>query len=132
MELLIDFSGGERVDAHFGSFTIKTDQPSIIGSPSEPTPFALFLASIGTCAGFFVLTFCQQRGLSSEGIRIVQRANQNKSTQMVDTIDLEIQIPASFPEKYRAALVKSAESCSVKRHLENPPSFNTYTKVVDA
>jgi putative redox protein len=132
MELLIDFPGGERVDAHFGSFTVKTDQPTIIGAPSDPTPFGLFLASIGTCAGIFVLGFCKQRGLPTEGIQIIQRVNQNRSTHMVDTIDLEIQVPAAFPEKYKEALVRSAELCAVKRHLENPPTFNTYTKVVES
>ena len=132
MELLIDFPGGDRVDAHFGSYTVKTDQPSIAGMPQDPTPFALFLASIGTCAGIFVLSFCNQRGLSTEGIKIVQRVNQNRGTHMVETIDLEIQIPATFPEKYREALVRSAELCAVKRHLENPPKFNTFTKVVES
>jgi len=132
MELLIDFPGGDRVDAHFGSCTVKTDQPSIAGIPQDPTPFALFLASIGTCAGIFVLSFCNQRGLSTEGIKIVQRVNQNQGTHMVEIIDLEIQIPATFPEKYREALVRSAELCAVKRHLENPPKFNTFTKVVES
>jgi putative redox protein len=131
MELLIDFPGGDRVDAHFGGFTVKTDQPSIVGMPADPTPFALFLSSIGTCAGIFVLGFCNQRGLSTEGIRIIQRTNQNRSTNMVDMIDLEIQVPPTFPEKYHEALVRSAELCAVKRHLENPPKFNTYTKVVE-
>ena len=48
MEMLIDFPGGSRVDAHFGPFAVATDQPPASGAP---TPFALFLASIGTCAG---------------------------------------------------------------------------------
>jgi hypothetical protein len=25
--MIIDFPGGARVDAHFGNFTVKTDQP---------------------------------------------------------------------------------------------------------
>ncbi len=70
MEMIIDFPGGSRVDAHFGTFTIHTDQPP---AATAPTPFATFLASLGTCAGIYVLGFCQQRGLPSEGIRIVQR-----------------------------------------------------------
>jgi putative redox protein len=131
MELLIDFPGGSRVDAHFGSLTVKTDQPSMSGEASAPTPFATFLASIGTCAGIFVLGFCQQRGLPSEGIRIIQKVNMNPASHMVDKIDLEIQVPPSFPEKYKEALIRSAELCAVKRALENPPQFNTYTKVVE-
>ena len=44
MEMIVDFPGGARVDAHFGPFTVPTDQPP---RSSAPTPFALFLASIG-------------------------------------------------------------------------------------
>ena len=131
MEMVIDFPGGSKVDAHFNGFTVATDQPVIGGGEnSAPTPFEVFLASIGTCAGIFVLGFCRQRGLPTEGIRIVQRNNHNPATGLVDAIDLEIQVPASFPEQYYGALIRSAELCKVKRTLENPPAFKTYTKVV--
>jgi ribosomal protein S12 methylthiotransferase accessory factor len=50
---------------------------------------------------------------------------------MVDKIDLEIQVPSGFPEKYRDSLIRSAELCAVKKHLENPPAFDITTKYVD-
>lgn len=129
MEMLIDFPGGSRVDAHFGNFTVPTDQPS---TASAPMPFEIFLASIGTCAGIYVLGFCRQRGLSTEGIQILQRVHTNPSTGMVDQIDLEIQIPPAFPEKYRDSLIRSAELCKVKKHMEHPPRFNISTQVTQS
>ena len=126
MELIIDFPGGSRVDAHFGQFTVATDQPP---TASAPTPFAVFLSSIGTCAGIYVLGFCQQRSLPIDGIRIVQRIHSG-SGGMVEKIDLEIQVPETFPEKYRDSLIRSAELCAVKKHLEKPPKFEITTKVV--
>ena len=125
MEMIIDFPGGSRVDAHFGQFTVATDQPP---AASAPTPFAVFLSSIGTCAGIYVLGFCQQRGLPTDGIRIVQRIH-SSFNGMVEKIDLEIQVPASFPEKYRESLIRSADLCAVKKHLEKPPKFEITTKV---
>ncbi len=127
MEMLIDFPGGARVDAHFGSFTVRTDQPP---AATAPTPFATFLASIGTCAGIYVLGFCQQRGLPTEGIRIIQRMHSNPFSGMVEKIDLEIQVPPTFPEKYRPSLIRSAELCAVKKHFENPPQIDVTTKEV--
>jgi len=127
--MVIDFPGGARVDAHFNGFTVKTDQPP---QASAPSPFATFLASIGTCAGIYVLGFCQQRGLPTEGIRIVQNVQANPFNGMVSKIDLEIQVPPDFPEKYKASLVRSAELCAVKKHLENPPQFEVFTKTVEA
>jgi putative redox protein len=127
MEMIIDFPGGSRVDAHFGSFTVATDQPPLATAPS---PFEVFLSSIGTCAGIYVLGFCKQRGLPTEGIRIVERINHSPVTHMVETISLEIQVPTGFPEKYRDSLIRSAELCAVKKHLEKPPKFDITTKVV--
>lgn len=127
MEMIIDFPGGSRVDAHFGTFTVATDQPPVASAPS---PFELFLASIGTCAGIYVLGFCKQRNLPTDGIRIIEQVNHNPTTHMVDSISLEIQVPPGFPENYRDSLIRSAELCAVKKHLEKPPVFSISTKVV--
>jgi putative redox protein len=78
-----------------------------------------------------VLGFCRQRGLSTDGIRIVQRMHSNPVTGMVSKVDLEIQVPPTFPEKYRPSLVKSAELCAVKKHFEQPPVFDIKTKEVE-
>ena len=126
MEILIDFPGNSRVDAHFGDFSIPTDQPP---TASAPTPFAVFLSSIGTCAGIYVLGFCKQRNLPTNDLRIVQRMHSDPLSGMVDKIDLEIQVPSTFPEKYRDSLIRSAELCAVKKHLEHPPKFDISTKV---
>ncbi len=127
MEMMIDFPGGSRVDAHFGAFTVATDQPPV---GSAPSPFEVFLSSIGTCAGIYVLGFCMQRALPTEGIRIIERIDRNRSTGLVEVIALEIQVPAGFPEKYHTALIRSAEQCLVKKTLENPPKFEIATRVV--
>ncbi len=131
MEMVINFPGGAQVDANFGPFIVKTDQPPMGGGDgSAPTPFALFLSSIGTCAGIYVLGFCQQRGLPTEGIQIIQRMDKDPVTGMVGTIELEIQVPPDFPEQYKPALVRSAELCAVKKHMEKPPRFEIHTETV--
>jgi ribosomal protein S12 methylthiotransferase accessory factor len=129
MEMEITFPGGARVDANFGGFTVRTDQPP---AASAPTPFATFLASIGTCAGIYVLGFCQQRGIPTQGIKIVQRMHGDRLTGLIGQIDLEIQLPPDFPAKYRDAVIRSAEQCAVKKHMEHPPVFNVTTSTVEA
>jgi putative redox protein len=127
MEMIIDFPGGARVDAHFGPHTVKTDQPP---ESSAPSPFEVFLSSIGTCAGIYVLGFCQQRGLPTEGIRIIERIERDNMTGRIESIGLEIQVPPEFPEKYRASLIHTAELCAVKKTIEKPPRFDITTAVV--
>ncbi len=126
MEIVVDFPGGSKVDAHFGPFNVETDQPPVA---SAPTPFALFLSSIGTCAGIYVLGFCRQRSLPTEGMKIIQHVSSNPMNGMVEKIWLEIQLPAGFPEKYREAVIHSAQLCAVKKHLEHPPAFEITTSL---
>jgi putative redox protein len=128
MDMTVDFPGGARVSAHFGSFAVETDQPKLNGGEgTAPTPFELFLASLATCAGFYVLGYCRTRGISAEGIRLVQKLECDPESKLVKKIRLEIQLPSEFPSKYFAAVIKAAESCLVKKHLENPPSFEIVT-----
>lgn len=132
MEILIDFPGGSRVDAHFNGHTVRTDQPTAGGGDnSAPTPFEVFLSSIGTCAGIYVLSFCRQRNLPSENIRIVQHSHANPLTGGTNKIELEIQVPPSFPKQYLSALIRSAGLCKVKKTLENPPLFEIETREME-
>ena len=132
MELIIDFPGGKRVDAHFGAFTVSTDQPAQAGGEdSAPTPFATFLASIGTCAGIYVLGFCQRRGIPTEGLRLVQHADTDPATGMVGSIRIDIELPNGFPERYREAVIRAADQCAVKKHMAQPPAFEIRTIASD-
>ena len=124
MEIDISFPGGARVDAAYGDFTIRTDQPPVAGGDgSAPTPFALFLASIGTCAGIYVLNFCRQRAIPTEDMHIRETVDRDPSTGMVSNITLDILLPPGFPKKYASALIRTAELCAVKKHIEKPPVF---------
>lgn len=124
MEMEIVFPGGARVDAHMGNLVVETNQDG-----TAPAPFGLFLASIGTCAGIYVLSFLKHRGLSAEGVKVIQRVHSNPATRMIDRVELDIVVPPSIPEKYHAALVRAADQCAVKKHLEQPPLFQVQTRV---
>ena len=133
MELKITFSGNKQVIAHTGDHSILTDQPIQGGGDNQgAAPFTLFLASIGTCAGIYVKSFCDQRGISTEDVSITQKHKFNAATHMIEDIDLQINVPDSFPSKYYDALVKVANQCAVKKHLQNPPAIKVYTKVLEA
>jgi putative redox protein len=84
------------------------------------------MTSIGTCAGVYVLGFLQQRGLPTEGAGVVMRHERDPQTKLVSRISIEIKLPESFPEKYKDAVVRAAETCAVRRHLDNPPVFETF------
>jgi len=131
MDMKISFPGGKKVDAIYEGFTIETDQSKDDGSKgSAPAPFDLFLASIGTCTGIYVLLFCQARHIPTEKLKLILHTERNRETGMISKIAIEILLPPKFPEKYREQLIKVAGKCSVKKHLENPPLFDIYTKII--
>lgn len=123
-EIKVSFPGGKKVDAKIGDFVIKTDQPVYQGGEgSAPAPFDLFLASIATCAGYYVLVFCQSRDLSFENVSIVLKKERNPETKRIEKIYINIHLPADFPDKYKTAVIKSVNSCAVKIHMQNSPEF---------
>ena len=131
MELTITLGTGARVDAAAQGFTIHTDQPVASGGGgSAPDPFTLFLASIGTCAGFYVGSFCRTRGISTEGVRVVQQVIDDPATKRPREIRLEVHLPEGFPAEYRDAVARAAGTCKVKKVLADPPAFEI-TTVVD-
>lgn len=133
MEMKITFPGGKKVDAELNGRVIKTDQPVDAGGEgTAPSPYDYFLASLGTCAGIYVLAFCQQRGINTEGMSIIQRMEfkTEDGKSKLARVDIEITLPAGFPEKYRNAVVKAAELCSVKKVIMNPPEFAITARAV--
>ncbi|HUI93686.1 MAG TPA: OsmC family protein [Chitinivibrionales bacterium] len=118
----ISLAGGTKVTIGMRDFTIATDQPvSDGGENSAPAPFELFLASLGTCAGYFVVAFCNARDIPVEGIKMSQTVVRNDTTHFVEKIVITLSLPAGFPDKYKDAVVRAAESCTVKKHLAAPP-----------
>jgi ribosomal protein S12 methylthiotransferase accessory factor len=124
MEMEIRFPGRKRVEALFDEYTVTTDQPFADGgSGSAPSPFDLFLASIGTCTGYYVLSFCKKNDIPTEKMSLTVNIQRNPATHLVENIRIDIHVPSEFPEKYKKAVVKAAGLCTVKRNLQNPPTI---------
>lgn len=124
MNISVSFPGGKRVDAHLGDRTIQTDQSLAHGGDgSAPEPFELFLASLATCAGIYVLGFCQARQIPTDGVRVEQRAIYDETGKVLTDVVIDVHLPPSFPEKYRAAVVAAASNCRVKKVIASQPRF---------
>lgn len=121
-DIVMSFPGGRKVAVRMGNHEIITDQPvSSGGDDAGLSPYSLFLASIGGCAGFYALAFFQKRGLSTEGLRVT--ANVRSGEGGLEGVDVSVVVPDDFPEKYRGALLRSIEGCSVKRAIQAQPDI---------
>ena len=132
MDIAVSFPGGKRVDAAFGSHVVRTDQSlEHGGAGAAPEPFDLFLASLATCAGIYVLGFCQARGIPTDGLRITQRSTTDEATKRLTNVELLIEVPPDFPAKYKDAVVRAAEGCRVKKTLLAPPEVHVAWQEVE-
>ncbi|MGZ5497611.1 MAG: OsmC family protein [Candidatus Aminicenantales bacterium] len=123
-ELKVVFAGNYRVDVEYKGFTVKTDQPvGEGGDGTAPSPFDVFLVSLAACAGYYALAFCKERKIPTEGLGVIMTTERGEVSKMVDKISIAVTPPAGFPEKYRDALVKSVDHCTVKAHILRPPRF---------
>jgi putative redox protein len=124
MSIHVTFPGGKRVDADLGGRVITTDQSAEHGGGgTAPEPFELFLASLATCAGVYVLGFCQAHGIRTNGIELIQHHQIDESTRRLERVELEILLPPDFPEKYRVPVERAAAGCRVKKALSSPPEL---------
>jgi putative redox protein len=127
----ITFDGGKVVTAHSHGHKIMTDQPvDNGGGNTAPAPYDLFLASIGTCAGIYIKSFCDNRNIPTDGIKIIQSYEWNQETGLPVKIKLDIKLPPDFPEKYKASLIHVADLCKVKKTIADPPKFEIITSQI--
>lgn len=126
MSIIVDVSypGGKKVDAHIDGFTVHTDQlVKDGGEGSAPQPFDLFFVSLATCAGIYALEFCLSRKIKTEGLAVKLEADKREGSKIFDQIIIALTLPEEFPEKYRDAIVRSVNLCTVKKHIQGELQF---------
>ena len=118
MNIEIKFKNG-RIVPYLGEQEITMDV----------SPFLIFLATAGMCSAVYVQAFMSQRGMSLDGVKILQKMNYNQFTNQVTDIDINVDLPANFPEKYKSAIINVVNQCPVKQHLLEPPTFNVVPNI---
>lgn len=124
MTIDIEFGEGKKVVAKVNDFSIVTQEHDKSGgAASAPNPFELFLSSLASCAAIYARKFCESRSLPIDGLELKAICRMDTEKNHVDKICYQITLPKDFPEKYKAALLRAVDLCTVKKHLINPPAF---------
>ena len=123
-DLNVVFGENYRIDVEYKGFTVKTDQPVRDGGDgTAPSPFDYFLVSLAACAGYYALAFCKERKLATDGLSVSMATERGEASKMIDKVTVTLGLPAGFPEKYRFAIVKAVDHCTVKAHILRAPQF---------
>lgn len=95
----------------------------------DDSPYLIFLTSVGMCAAVYVRAFMIQRDLTLESVKIRQFIHKDISTDMTEQIELKVDLPQSFPAKYKKAIKMVVDQCKVKKHLATPPKIKVSTNL---
>ncbi len=124
----INFPGNKKVDVKFDDFLVKTDQSKQDGGDeTAPEPFAIFLASLGACAGIYAKSFCDTRNLDTETMRLDLSPSFKEGQSHMEKIEITLHVSQAFPEKYIKPIIKAMSGCAVKNQLH--PDIETLTQV---
>lgn len=130
MDIKVTFDGKKKVNALVGNHIVKTDQPVYGGGENTAvSPYELFLASMATCAGIYVKGFCDNRGINTLGITLTQ-SHEFDEKGFAKKIDIIINLPKDFPEKYIDSVIHVANLCKVKQQLASPPQMSVKSKII--
>jgi len=120
----VSFNGGKKMEARVGDKTVVTDlPPEMGGNGTAMEPFTLFMTSIATCAGLYALNFCETRKIPIENMALKMHYELNPKNKRCETLTIDLKLPNGFPEKYKNAILRAMDLCTVKGHMLNPPEF---------
>ncbi|MBL6988524.1 MAG: OsmC family protein [Bacteriovoracaceae bacterium] len=129
MKIDVKFLEGQNLEASFKEFKVVSDQSKVVGGQENaPEPFDYFLSSMALCAGFYVRAFCGKRDIATDGIKISQVDTKDETNKYKRRIEINIELPSNFPDKYRQSVKLAAEQCAVKKAIEAAPEFDVIVK----
>ncbi|MCF7821117.1 MAG: OsmC family protein [Mariprofundaceae bacterium] len=100
---------------------VCADQPTDNGgNDSAMTPPELFAASLTACIGHYVAVYCNQAGISTDGLQICCDWDTADKPKRIGEVAIRVTLPG-MPESRRKAVERVASSCLLHATLEHPP-----------
>jgi len=122
----VKYIDGKKFSAQNRTHTVIIDQPKDGGGQDQgPTPSELFVDSLGSCIGVYVLAFCKNTGLNPDGMRIIldwKKADDKPAR--IKSISAKIELPNADVGQRKAALLKVAEACLIHETIKHQPEIS--------
>jgi len=120
--ITVTWDGGVRFTADIRGHKVSVDQPPQGGGQdTAPMPLELLPASLGTCVALYVNRFLLTRGLDATGMRVEVATQAASDPHRIARFDVAVTVPGGVPEKYRDALRRAAEGCTVHHSITHGP-----------
>jgi putative redox protein len=97
----------------------------------DDSPYMIYLSTVGMCSAVYVRAFFNQRNFDLSQVTLDQEISYNDETKMVENIEILVNLPSDFPEKYKNAIKAVVDQCPVKKHFVNPPAVGVTAKLAE-
>lgn len=138
MEITIEHLGAVQFEIRTArpgtrQHTVVSDQPEEFGGFDEGmTPPELFLASLGSCAGYYAADYLKRHGLATEGTRVRVHADKVKNPARVGNIRIEVDLPIDCEERDREGVDRAVHNCLIHNTLTHPPQMEIAVRAAAA
>jgi uncharacterized OsmC-like protein len=122
--ITVTWDGGVRFTADIRGHKVAVDQPPQGGGTDRaPMPLELLPTALGTCVALFVQQFLAARGLDATGMEVQVFTAAAANPHRIGQFGVTVSVPKGIPDKYRDAVKRVAESCTVHHTLSHQPEI---------
>jgi putative redox protein len=104
---------------------IFSDQPADEGGKDQGiTPTEMFIASLGTCMGYYAARFCQRHKMQMTGLKVYLAWDYAERPHRIGTITVRVNVPGEWDPGLKERLHKVIEGCTVHQSIIVPPKIH--------
>jgi uncharacterized OsmC-like protein len=120
--MTLSWMGGVQFRVEVRNHHLVVDQPvEEDGQDQGVTPVEMFVASLGTCMGYFAARFFQRHKIHTDGFKISMEWDYAEQPHRVGDITAHLSFPVKLEPTMKARLQKVLEGCTVHQSLIHPP-----------
>ena len=120
----VTWDGGVRFTADVRGHKVQVDQPRQGGGEDTAiAPLELLPTSLGTCVAYFVQQFLVTRGIDPTGLEVAVGVAGAPNPHRIGYFDVTVSLPGGIPDRYRDAVIRAAETCTVHHTLMHTPEI---------
>jgi uncharacterized OsmC-like protein len=120
----VKYRSGVAFEVTARGHRLLCDQPfEAGGDDSGMTPPELMLASLATCAGYYIVQYLKVRNLPVDGLAVLTRAHKAQQPARLGAFQIVIHPPPGMGDRELAGIRRAAEKCLIHNTLLHPPSI---------
>jgi len=120
--ITVNYVGGRMFNASMRGHTVSLDLPrEQQGTDTGPTPPELFVASLASCMGYYLLFYCDRARLDPAGLTV--EAEFQKLPDRIGTILIRINLPSATTAAQKEEADAWAHKCFIHNTLTHTPAI---------